>query len=157
MFGRSSIARTGTPTPIVSPRWLLLHSKGYGGLYTPDVRLWAVIHAAPDVGTLRLSTLTGHTVTTAYLRDTFKEVIFSGTYFNTTPDELACGVYKLPRLVQNDAPLNAEKVARWLKNIGMTPYLVHAHLRPFLLCVSQSPAKARIRSTPLMSSCLGKP
>ena len=132
----------GADLSVVSPG-CRLHSKGYGGLYTPDVRLWAVIHAASDVDTLRLSTLTNRTVTTADLRDTFREVIFSGTYFNATPDELACGVYKLPRLAHYDGPLNADRIAQWLKGIGMTPYMVHAHFRPFFLRVSQSPAKAR--------------
>ena len=59
----------------------------------------------------------------------------SGTYSRATLDELACGTYKLPRLAHDDGSLSTDRVAQWLKNIVMTPYMTHAHFLPFLHCI----------------------
>jgi len=117
---------------IVSPG-CRLRTGGYAGLYTPDVSLWAVIHTATDVDSNKLSTRTGRTTTAADLKRMFKDAICSGNFFEITPEELANGRYELPRLAHYDGPLEMNSIVEWLrKEIGMTPFMVHAHFRPFL-------------------------
>ena len=130
---------------IVSPG-CRLHGSGYGGLFTPDVQLWAIIHTITDVDTIKLSGWSGRTVTTADLKKMVKDALCSGNYFDITADELAKGVYKLPRLAHYDGALDMDKVVSWLKTtVGMTPYMVHAHFRPFLRRVYDTPAGARLQ------------
>ena len=122
----------GAELSIVSPGCRLL-SSGYAGLYTPDVELWAVIHAATDVDSSKLSAATGRTATTADLKKMLKDAICSGNYFEIKPAELARGRYKLPRLAHYDGPLDMNSIVKWLRDtISMTPFMVHAHFRPYL-------------------------
>jgi hypothetical protein len=123
----------GADLSIVSPG-CRLHADGYAGLYTPDVQLWAVIHAATDVDPLKISNKTGRTVTSADLKKMVKDSLCSGNYFEITPAELASGEYRLPRLAHYDRALDMDSIVDWLRNaIGMTPFMVHSHFRPFLL------------------------
>jgi len=63
----------------------------------------------------------------------FKDAICSGNFFEIKPAELANGKYELPRLAHYDGPLDTHAIVEWLRDtIGMTPYMVHAHFRPFL-------------------------
>jgi hypothetical protein len=110
-----------------------LHADGYAGLYTPDVQLWAVIHAATDVDPAKLTYRTGRTTTAAELKKMFKDALSSDNYFGISPAELAAGEYRLPRLAHYDGALDMDSIVGWLRNtIGMSPYMVHAHFRPFL-------------------------
>ena len=62
----------------------------------------------------------------------FKDALCSGNFFETTP-MLAKGQYKLPRLAHYDGGPDMNSSVEWPRNtIGMTPYMVHAHFRPFL-------------------------
>lgn len=128
--------RHGADFSIASPG-CRLHSGGYGGLYTPDVQLWAVIHAATDVDSTKLTATTGRTVTAADLRRAIKDALYSDVHFGITPAELAGGVYKLPRLAHYDGSLDVGNVVQWLRANGMTSYMVHAHFRPFLRRVDE--------------------
>jgi hypothetical protein len=122
----------GADLSIVSPR-CRLHDEGYAGLYTPDIQLWAVIHAITNADTSHLTTRTGHTITTADLKKMVKVALCSGNYFQITPAELANGKYKLPHLVHYDGALDMDAIVKWLRTtIGLTPYMVHAHFQPFL-------------------------
>ena len=110
-----------------------LHADGYAGLYTPDVQLWAVIHAATDVDPTKLTNRTGRTSTAADLKKMFKDALCSDNYFGISPVELATGEYRLPRLAHYDGALDMDSIVGWLRDtIGMSPYMVHAHFRPFL-------------------------
>jgi hypothetical protein len=121
----------GLDLSIVSPR-CRLHSDGYAGLYTPDVELWAFIHTAADVDSAKLTTWTGHTVTTADLKKIIKDALCSDNHFTITPAQLANGTYRLPRLAHYDRTVDMNSVVQWLQDHGMTPFMVHAHFRPFL-------------------------
>ena len=108
--------------------------------------LLAVGHTTTDIIAARLTILTGCMVTTADLKGMIREALCSGNYFDITPEELANGVYKLPRLAHYDGALDMEKVVNWLKNtIGVTPYMAHAHFRPFLRRSFETSAGARHR------------
>jgi hypothetical protein len=123
---------SGADLSIISPG-CRLHNDGYAGLYTPDVQLWATIHALTDVNTSKLSTRTGRTVTITDFRKMVKDTLCSGNYFEITPTELAKGKYELPRVAHYDGPLDMNTIVEWLRTtIGMMPYMVHAHFRPFL-------------------------
>ena len=52
-----------------------------------------------------------------------------------------CGTYKLPCLAHYDGPLGTDRVAQWLNDLGMTPYITHTHFLPFLHRISQCPAE----------------
>ena len=92
-----------------------------------------MIHTATDVEPTKITAKTGHTVTSADLKKMFKDAICSGNFFEVSPADLTNGKYQLPRLAHYDRALNMESVVDWLRNtIGMTPYMVHAHFRPFL-------------------------
>lgn len=123
---------SGADISIVSPG-CRLHSEGYGGLYTPDIQIWAVIHAITDVDAGKLSSWTGRTVTTPDLQKMVKDALCSGNYFEITPAELASGKYQLPRPAHYDGALDMDTIVKWLRTtLGLTPYMVHAHFRPFL-------------------------
>ena len=123
---------SGADLSIISPG-CRLHNEGYAGLYTPDIHLWAVIHTVTDVDADKLTARTGRTVTIADLKKMVKDALCSGNYFNITPTELANGKYKLPLLAHYDGALDMNAIVEWLRTtIGMTPYMVHAHFRPFL-------------------------
>jgi len=122
----------GSDLSIVSPG-CHLQTSGYAGLYTPDVDLWAVIHTATDVDSRALSMAAGRTTTAAELKKMFKDAICSGNFFELAPAELAQGKYELPRLAHYDGPLDMNAIVEWLRDsIGMTPFMVHTHFRPFL-------------------------
>src|SRR5258706_540846 len=122
----------GWDLSIVSPG-CRLQTSGYVGLYTPDVDLWAVIHTATDVDSRALSMAAGRTTTAAELKKMFKDAICSGNFFELAPAELAQGKYELPRLAHYDGPLDMNAIVEWLRDsIGMTPFMVHTHFRPFL-------------------------
>ena len=122
----------GSDLSIVSPG-CRLQTSGYAGLYTPDVDLWAVIHTATDVDSRALSMAAGRTTTAAELKKMFKDAICSGNFFELAPAELAQGKYELPRLAHYDGPLDMNAIVEWLRDsIGMTPFMVHTHFRPFL-------------------------
>lgn len=62
-----------------------------------------------------------------------EDILCSANFFDITPAELATGTYKLPRLAHYDGPLETNAIAEWfIGTIVMTPYMVHAHFRPFL-------------------------
>jgi hypothetical protein len=104
------------------------HRGGYSNLYIPDIKLWEVFHTI----TFTEPSKTGRTVTTADLRNMAKDAICSGNYFDITPSDLANGTYKLPRIAHHSGAFDMDIIVKWLKNdIGMTPYMVHAHFRPF--------------------------
>ena len=122
----------GSDLSITSPG-CRLHANGYAGLYTPDIELWAVIHASTNVSSKRLTARAGRTTTTVDLKKMFKDAICSSNFFEIEPSELATGQYQLPRLAHYNGPVDMSSIADWLRNtIGMTPYMVHAHFRPFL-------------------------
>src|SRR5258706_3614389 len=122
----------GSDLSIVSPR-CHLQTNGYAGLYTPDIDLWAVIHTATDIDSRALSMMTGQTTTVAGLKKMFKDAICSNNFFELAPAELAQGKYELPCLAHYDGPLDMNVIVEWLcDSIGMTPFMVHTHFRPFL-------------------------
>ena len=73
---------------IISPRCHLDINR-YAGLYTPDVQLWAVIHAATNVNSSKLTKNTGGTASAKDLKKMMKDVICSGNFFEITPAEFA--------------------------------------------------------------------
>ena len=122
----------GPDLSIVSPG-CRLQANGYTGLYTPDVELWAVIHAATDVDSGKLSVATGRTATTTDFKKMLKDAICSSNYFEIKPPELARCRYKLPRLAHYNGPLEMNSIVKWLRDtIGVTSFMVHVHFRPFL-------------------------
>ena len=130
--------RHGADLTAISPG-CRLYTDGYAGLFTPDIQLWAVLNTATDVDPSKLTSRTGRTSTTPELKKMFKDVICSGNFFELSPAELAAGVYRLPRLAHYNGALDMNAIADWLRNtIGMTPYMVHAHFRPFLRRVHES-------------------
>jgi hypothetical protein len=123
---------SGADLSIISPG-CRLHNDGYAGLYTLDVQLWATIHALTDINTSKLSTRTRCTVTITNFRKMVKDALCLGNYFEIAPTELAKGKYELPQVTHYDGPLDMNTIIEWLRTtIGMTPYMVHAHFRPFL-------------------------
>src|SRR5258706_12170401 len=63
----------------------------------------------------------------------FKDAICSSNFFELAPAELAQGKYELPCLAHYDRPLDMNAIVEWLHDsIGMTPFMVHTHFRPFL-------------------------
>ena len=107
----------GVDLSIVSPG-CGLHSEGYARLYTPDVELWAFIHAAADVDSAKLTAWTGHTVTTADLKKLIKDALCSDNYFAINPAELAKGTHRLPRLAHYDRVIDMNNVVQWLTRIS---------------------------------------
>ena len=73
---------------IVSPG-CHLDINGYAGLYTPDVQLWAVIHAATNVNSSKLMKNTGGMALAKDLKKMMKDVICSGNFFEITPAKFA--------------------------------------------------------------------
>ena len=124
---------------IVSPG-CRLDINGYAGLYTPDVQLWAVIHAATNVDSSKLTKNTGGTASAKDLKKMMKDVICSGNFFEITPAEFARGGYVLPRLAHYDGPLNLTSIGVWLRDrIGMSAYMVHAYFQPYLRRAHDAP------------------
>ena len=126
------------PLSIV-PLGCQLHSAGYGGLYTPDIHIWAFIHAAADVDTAKLTAWTKRTTTNADLRKLLKDALCSSNYFEIKPSEASRGTYQLPHLTHYTGPVDMDSVVKWLQDQGVTPYMVHAYFRPYLHRVYNTP------------------
>ena len=98
---------------IISPG-CRLDINGYAGLYTPDVQLWVVIHAATNVDSSKLTKNTGGMASAKDLKKMMKDIICSGNFFEITPAEFAQGGYMLPQLAHYDGPLNLTSIGVWL-------------------------------------------
>ena len=119
---------SGADLSVISPR-CRLHANGIR-VCTPQMS--TVIHAVTDVDSKKLSARARRTTTTADLKKMFKDAICSGNLFEIKPTELANRKYQLPRLAHYDGPVDMGSIVEWLRNsIGMTPYMVHVHFRPF--------------------------
>jgi hypothetical protein len=120
---------------LIVPPGCCLWERGYAGFYTPDLEIWAIIHAIRDVNKDKLSQATGCPITIAKLQKMVKDIICSDNYFPCTPNiiDTTSEAYQIPILAHYDGVLSAHSVAEWLQNkVQLSLYMVHTHVCLYL-------------------------